>query len=559
MSRDARKNEAKALKLAHRAEQLVADGKFNEAIRQYAKAVNLMPEYADLLNNYANLLTSQNRFKDAIRIYRQALRFDQSSAITYLNYANALGADGQISRALAACAEAQKIDPSSTGLLGTLGKWHSIQGQSEKALEYLEEALRLQANEPWIRTLYLLTMHYTVDDPARIFAAHKQTAASPAATPAGPLAGRSADRPLRIGYVSGDFRSHSVAFFIEPILQQHKRDRFSVYCYSTTSREDRVTDRLKSLADHWRSITHLDDSSAGKLIEDDEIDILIDLSGYTDGNRLGLFRHRPAALQMTYLGYPATTGMDCFDYRITDAISDPAGESESQYTEQLLRLENGFLIYSPPGLELPAAKSSAANADRPITFGSFNNLAKLSDLSVDYWSAVLRGVPESRLLLKSHAFQDQASVALTQQRFAERGIAPARLELRTKTDRLQDHLAMYSDIDIALDTFPYNGTTTTCEALWMGVPVLTLTGRTHKSRVSASILHQVGATELISATPEQFIAKAIELARSPDLLKDYKTRLRENVCSGALTDASSFVRGFEDKLIATWRAHNNLS
>ncbi len=559
MSRDPRKNEAKALKLAQRAEQLVADGKFNEAIRQYAKAVTLMPEYADLLNNYANLLTSQNRFKDAISNYRQALRFDQSSAITYLNYANALGADGQISKALAACAEVQKIDPAFPGLLGMFGKWHAIQGQSDKALEFLEQALRLQPNEAWIRTLYLLTMHYTVDDPERIFAAHTQTAASLVATPAKSLTDRTVDRPLHIGYVSGDFRSHSVAFFIEPILQQHNRDRFSVYCYSTSSREDRVTDRLKSLADHWRCITGLSDNNAAKLIEDDQIDILIDLSGYTDGNRLGLFRHRPAGLQVTYLGYPATTGMDCFDYRITDAISDPVGDSENQYTEQLLRLEHGFLIYKPPGLELPPVKPTAMNADRPVTFGSFNNLAKLSDLTVDNWSAVLNGVSESRLLLKSHAFQDQATVDLTLQRFAGRGIDPNRLELRARADRPQDHLAMYRDMDIALDTFPYNGTTTTCEAMWMGVPVITLTGRTHKSRVSASILHQVGATELITDTADQFIAKAIELANSPKLVKDYKSQLREKVCSGSLTDASSFVRGFEDQLIATWRVHNNLS
>jgi predicted O-linked N-acetylglucosamine transferase (SPINDLY family) len=327
-----------------------------------------------------------------------------------------------------------------------------------------------------------------------------------------------------------------------------------VTCYANGSEEDATTERLKALSDAWRIVAAKSDDEAHALIRDDRIDILVDLAGHTGRNRMTLFARRAAPIQVTYLGYPNTTGLKAMDYRFTDAMADPVGSTEALHTETLVRLDGGFLCYRPPE-DGPAVAEPPVVASGCITFGSFNTLAKVNVALIARWSAILAGVPDSRLVLKARSFADPVARDYILQLFVQNGIAPERIELSDWTADTRSHLERYAGIDIALDTFPYNGTATTCEALWMGVPVVTMAGRVHASRVGASLLSRIGLDALIASSPEAYLRAAIDLAHDLPRLRDLRGALRARMAASPLMDSARIARAVEAAYRTMWRQY----
>jgi predicted O-linked N-acetylglucosamine transferase (SPINDLY family) len=361
------------------------------------------------------------------------------------------------------------------------------------------------------------------------------------------------DRVLRVGYLSPDFKRHSVSYFFEPILRHHDLGRYQTFCYNTGQGEDEVTRRLRAAAATWRDCRAADDAQLLQMIRTDRIDILVELSGHTTGNRLAALAHRAAPIQMTYIGCPSSTGVPAIDYRIVDAITDPPG-AEVHASETLLRLPGCFLCYRPPE-EAPETSPPPCTLapDATITFGSFNNLAKVSPETARLWADVLRAVPGSMLLLKGKALGDPAARAAVENVLTAHGCSADRLYLLGDIPDLRGHLAAYASVDIALDPIPYTGTTTTCEALWMGVPAVTLRGNLHAGRVGASLLTAAGVSEWIAETPEQYILKAADLAGDRDRLRVMRSTQRQRMSESRLCDAPAHTRALESAYRECWR------
>ena len=340
---------------------------------------------------------------------------------------------------------------------------------------------------------------------------------------------------------------------VNPIRFRDK-SRIEVYCYSNRKESDDLTEYFREQCDVWRPIHGIDDEDVIRIIRRDEIDILVDLSGHTGGHRLGLFRRRPAPIQVSWLGYPNTTGLSRIDYRLTDAIADPPGRSDQLHTETLVRLPAGFLSYFPPP-DAPGVTPLPALKNGYLTFGSFNNLSKVNPEVVAVWARILSILPNSRLIMKRNSFKDYETQSYFRNLFRSHGIIEnGRIELLTATESLSEHLKIYDSIDIALDSFPYNGTTTTCEALWMGVPIITLMGESHAGRVSGSILSRVGLDEFIANDIDAYIEKVVMLSRKTERLSFLRDTLRERVAASPLCDGPGFSRILEYTYREMWRA-----
>jgi predicted O-linked N-acetylglucosamine transferase (SPINDLY family) len=425
----------------------------------------------------------------------------------------------------------------------------------ERAVAMYEHALQIAPASAAIFSAALFHRHYiTPVDVPNVAGAHRQFGAmmreamppSGAKFPAEPHA----ERRLRIGYVSPNFSRHSVGYFIEPVIRCHDRRQFEVFCYYAHPLADDATARMRDLADGWRDIAGDDDREVERKIREDRIDILIDLAGHSKGNRLGVFARRPAPVQMTWLGYPDTTGLATVDLRITDAIADPGPQAQLLHTETLMRLEHCFLCYQPPS-DAPPVEARAPGA--AVVFSSFNNIAKLNDETIRVWGEILAAVPGSRLALKSSSLKFPDTVDRLLESFERSNIDPARVDLHSWIADRQQHLALYGEIDIALDTFPYNGTTTTCEALWMGVPVVTQAGEAHMSRVGASILGCTGLIELVACDAADYVRIAVALARDPARRSVLRASLRQTLLASPLLDHAGFTRRFEEQCRNAWR------
>jgi predicted O-linked N-acetylglucosamine transferase (SPINDLY family) len=372
----------------------------------------------------------------------------------------------------------------------------------------------------------------------------------PPASPHGNV--RDPNRRLHIGYVSGDLREHAIAFFLEPILAHHDHTRFEIACYSNTPAADHVTERLKRHADRWRDIVGLGDGAAAEMIRRDEIDLLIDLSVHTGGNRLGVFARKPAPIQLTYLGYPAAVGLSTIDYRITDAHLDPAGGAHRE-SDQLLRLSHSYFCYQPPADAPPVAPPPAREAGH-VTFGSLNRLAKITPRVVATWSALLSATPRSKLMLMASGLNEAATAAQVTGRFERQGVSSARLEL-VAPGNFAAYLAALHRIDVSLDPFPFNGATTTLHALWMGVPVVTLAGERAVGRMGLSILSNLALTDLVARSPEQYVAIAGGLASSPERLAALRATMRRRMSDSAILRGVEFTRDLESLYRAAWQTY----
>jgi predicted O-linked N-acetylglucosamine transferase (SPINDLY family) len=371
-------------------------------------------------------------------------------------------------------------------------------------------------------------------------------------TPA-PHPPRTPGERLRIGLLSPDFRRHSVAHFVRPLFEHLDRDRFEVHAFFCSDSGDDITDALRPLPDRWHEAARLNDAQLDALIRDARIDLLIDLAGHFAGNRLAVLARRPAPIQATWLGYPATTGLSRIDARFVDSLTDPpecdARPEPERGSERFIRLDPCFICFTPPVIAPTPAEAPPARAGAPFTFASFNDAKKLDPGARDLWARVMTRVPASRLLLKGGAFASPAVRDHLVECFRRRAVEPDRLLFEPHTPDPADHLAAYRRVDLALDTYPYHGTTTTCEALWMGVPVLSRVGETHAARVGLSLLSAVGLPELAPDSDDAFVDLAVSIASDPERLAALRAGLRERVAASPLTDAPAFARRFGRALI----------
>lgn len=534
---------------------LQAAGKTEPAKEAFRRALQLEPRYPEAHNNLGNLLLNLGCTEEAITHYRRALELRPGYAHAANNLGNALRHARRPSDAEAAYREAIRLDPAYAEAYTNLGGLLGGQARLAEALDCFRHALEIRPQDPHAHSALLMHLHYDPSQtPEAIFAEHLNWRCRHAAhLEAAAYAHRNQgvpERRLRLGYVSPDFRRHAVAFFLEPILESHDRTQFEVFCYSDVVAPDAVTDRLAGLADHWRPVCGLSDEALAELVREDRIDILVDLAGHTAQNRLLAFARKPAPIQVNWLGYPNTTGLRTMDYRITDARADPPGWNEHLHTERLARLPEVFLCYRPPG---EAPEPGELDKAGEICFGAAHSMAKLNPPLLGLWARLLARVPRSRLLLKAPALADCATRERTLTMLEQAGIARGRVELASPTESFRDHLAFYQRIGVALDAFPYHGTTTTCEALWMGVPVVSLAGRAHVSRVGSSLLAAVGLAELVADTPEAYVETAAALAADAARLAEMRKQLRARVAEGPLGDAARFTRRLEAAYREMWR------
>jgi len=539
---------------SNRGNVLFRMGRYEEALASHQKALSLEPHSVEALNNAAVVLRSLNREPEAARLFERALRLVPSHPHTLTNFANLHRDQGRTEDAIALLRRAVDRHPGVATSWNSLGACLSEQGEVAQAIGCFERAMQLDPAYHQAHSNLLLNLHYIPYDPAELFQRHIEFGRAHRSSRGFNFFNtRDPERPIRIGYLSADFRRHSVAWFLEPVLAAHNRASFELYCYSTVRRPDEVTARFREIAGAgWRDASGLSCSLLAESIHGDSIDLLVDLGGHTADNNLLVLAQKPSPIQFNWLGYANTTGLTSVDYRITDSWADPPGATDSWHTETLLRLPCGFSCYQPPA-EAPSVTALPSQSGNPFTFVSFNNFAKVHEPVLDVWAAILARLPGSRLLLKSRGVSGQGTVQKVRSRMACHGIDPSRIFFSGLLDRMSDHLACYDSADIALDTFPYNGTTTTCESLWMGVPVVTLSGSHHASRVGVSLLSRLGLQDWIAPSPDDYVLLAVTKATNSAALTELRATLRDRMRASSITDAASFTAALERAYRDAWR------
>ena len=539
----------------HLAVAFHAVGKHAEGLEASFRVTELSPSDAQAVLDLGNTLQKLGKLKDAEAAFEKAVGLAPQAAGPLVNLAMVRRDQGRPVEAEVPARRAVEMDPTMGQAWFTLGSVLGPQARHVEAAEYFKKAIELNPDDddPW--HILMFGMTYSDNWSAReVYETHRRWGQrlSPAASRSIDPSHRRADRRLRIGYLSPDFRRHPIAHFIEAPLKHHDRTRFEIFCYHTDGRADETTQRLKALADHWHWLAGTPDTEIEQAILTDAIDVLVDLSGHTDGHKLRMLARRVAPVQVTYLGYPNTTGVPAIDYRITDARADPPGESDALHTEKLFRLSESFLCFTPPeGMAdigtLPMKRHGL------VTFGSFNNFTKLSPTTLGLWSEILERVPNSRLMTKAAGLRDEGLRALLVQMLTRAGVDRERVKIISPTMSHREHMDTYAEVDIALDTFPYHGTTTTLDALWMGVPVITLVGDRHASRVGLSILGCLGLTDLVAHSAREYVESAVQLAADPTRLEEVRHSLRARLAASPLTDGKGFTTRLEQAYLQMWK------
>lgn len=530
-------------------------GRFDEAVRALREAARLEPQRTEILLGLAHTYVDMDRPAEAAACYRDLTRLRPNDADMHFNLGMMLHVQHRLEEAVLSYRRSLELRPDASRVYNNLGSAYCEQGKYEEALECHRQALKANPSDDKAHSNLLMTLLYLPDqNPLEALTEYRRWErdyGQPAVSISPHLNPRDPERRLRIGYVSPDFRTHSVAYFFEPLLANHDKRVVETVCYSTSTRSDATTERLQSLACQWRDVSRMGAEQAAGIIRSDRIDILVDLAGHTAGNGLKIFLHKPAPVQVTYLGYPHTTGLSAVDYRLTDLLSDPPGQEEF-YTEKLVRLSDGFLCYQPPA-DSPPVSPLPASITGHVTFGSFNNLAKINPKVVALWAELLANIAGSRLLVKNASLDDPPTRERFCRMFEACGIKRERVELLGYITSLAEHLALYERLDIALDTFPYNGTTTTCEAMWMGVPVITLVGPVHAGRVGASLLNNAGLTDWVAETSERYVAIASDKARDLAGLAALRAGLRARLAVSPLCNGKTFASKIEAAYRDMWR------
>jgi len=495
-------------------------GQLDEAVASYHEALSIKPGFAEGWNNLGDTLQTQGHLDEAVASYHKSLAIKPDYAEAHNNLGLAYQGLGKLDDAVAGYRNALAIKPdfasARSNLIFTLNHFPEIGGT-----EILHEAQQWQDHCAFTGEI---TEHRNVPDP---------------------------DRRLRIGLLSGDLRHHSVSYFLENILSEIDKGKLDLIAYATVAKEDDMTARLKAIVPHWRQASGRSDQQLAEEIIADGIDILVDLSGHTGQNRLAVFSRKPAPVQVAWLGYSGTTGVSAMDYILCDRLVLPDFE-EADFTETPWRLPDIWVCYSQPGLDI-AVSAPPALANGYVTFGSFNNLNKLSGPALACWARILEAVPDSRLLLKARQLENASVQDSIRERFAAHGIDRHRLALKRATPGRLEHLSAYHEMDIALDTFPYAGTTTSVEALWMGVPLMTLAGDRFIGRAGESILRNAGFGDWIGSSPQDYIEKAIAFAADLPALSALREGQRQRLLDSPVCDAARFAGNLENAFRAMWR------
>ncbi len=450
-----------------------------------------------------------------------------------------------------------KHSPGEVGLTFAQASEYLRTGEYERALPLYDALIRAMPQMAFFYLERAYALNYLPDaDANMLFAAHKACGAyldmAPDMSSLWASRNRDAHRPLNIGFIGPDFFRHSVTYFIEGLFEHIDCSQFKLFVYHTNRQRDHVTDRLEKLVHTFRHVKQEQPAALAKIIANDQVDILIDLAGYTQVHGITVLSARPAPVLATYCGYPNTTGSSRVGWRIIDSHTDPAG-AEAFATERLLRLDPCFLCYRPEA-DAPDVAPLPAERKGHITFGSFNAQRKFNTRVGDLWRRVLEGVPNSRLAIKSINFTEPASLAFARQQLQSFGLPIDRIDVLPAPQSAREHLAQYAQVDIALDTYPYHGTTTTCESLWMGVPVVTLAGHTHAARVGVSLLANTGLHDWIAHTPDDYVNIAARTAADTAGLAALRGSLRQRLLASPLCDQPAFARRFESALRTMWTA-----
>ena len=528
-------------------------GRMNEAIQSFDKAIQFKPDYAEAYNNRGIALYELKRFDEAMRSYETAIQLNPNFGEAYSNRGKLLKDLGQLEKAVENYDKAILLNPAYAEAFYNRGNAFMELGRLQEALANHEKAIQLNPGYTKAYSNLLMALNYTSSssEADRLAMAHRfgkfatgktQYQFSTHACSAKP--GR-----LRVGFVSGDLRNHPVGYFLESILSEIDSSKIELIAYPTSDEADDLSERVKPFFSHWQPVIDLNDEELAKLIHADGIHILLDLSGHTANNRLPVFAYKPAPVQVSWLGYFATTGINEMDYFLGDPYVTPA-ENDEQFTEKIWRLPQTRWCFTPPDVDTEVSVAPVKN-NGYITFGCFNNLSKMEDRVVLVWARILDSVPHSQLLLKTKQLRDPLLRESVVQRFSAHGISSKRIILEGPEDR-QSYFAAYNRIDIALDPFPFTGGTTSIEGLWMGVPLLSLAGDSLISRQGVGILMNAGLPDWIAKNEEDYLAKAIFFASDTDKLASLRAGLRKQVLTSPLFDAPCFARNFENALLQMW-------
>jgi len=515
--------------------------------------VALKPDFAEAHNNLGNVLRRQGRLGESITACRRALELKPDFASAHNNLGSALKDLGQLDEAVACYRRAIELRPDFTEAHNNLGNAWKDQGQIDEALSCYRRAVEAKPDFVHTHCNLLYTLHFSPTcDTATLYAELRRfndRFARPLAAAIQPhVNDRTPDRPLRVGYVSPDFRKHPVGRFLLPLLEAHDRRQYEIWCYASVELRDEITARCQAAASVWRDVTALSDEKLAAAVRDDGIDILVDLTMHMAHSRLCVFARKPAPVQVTYLAYCGTTGLDAMDYRLTDPYLDPPGGDRRFYSEQSVCLPETYWCYHPM-TEAPPPGELPARAAGYVMFGSLNNFCKFNPATLTAWCRLLAAVPDARLLL--HAAQGSHRER-TRELFSEQGVSPERLKFVDFMPAAQ-YFRVYQQIDVALDPFPYGGGTTTCDALWMGVPVVSLAGMMAVGRGGLSILSNVGLPELVAHDLDQYVQIAAGLAADLPRLAELRATLRERMQQSPLMDAPRFARNVEAAYRTMWR------
>ncbi len=534
------------------AEVYSRQGKHGEAVTELQRAVAEHPENARAYCNLGLYLLNAKQPKEAQQALQSALKLGANYPEAHNGYGLVLQSLHRYDDALYHFQQAVTIQPNFEEAWNNWAINLAEQGMIAEAVDCLRTAIERGANTPAIHDNLLLLLHsLSGTTPEQIRDEHLAWAAKFAAeTPPrpAPLEPHDPNRRLRIGYVSADFRQHSIAGLVESLFQHHDRERVEIFAYSNVADSDDATRRLQTLTDHWQPIREMNERTFAECVAADKIDVLIDLSGHFAGNRLLGFSLRPAAIQMGLYGYPSTTGMKAMDYRITDSISDPPGATEQLWSERLLRLPEVGWVYQPPK-DAPPVSPLPASASKAFTFGCLANSTKFSDECVNTWANLIRHSPGSKLVLLSGSSQ-MAKKALME-RFAKAGILRERIAFVERMPRAK-YFETLGSFDLALDPFPFNGCTTTADALWMGVPVLTVAGSSFLSRQGAMAMFSLGLSDFVADSAEVLPALGKMWMGRRSELATLRAGLRERMISSPLCDGERFARNLEAAYRGAW-------
>ena len=539
---------------------LTERGEFAAALGSMREALRLRPDFAAAHHKLGFVFKHMGRLAEAESSYREALRCDPASPQHHNTLGLFLVEQSRWDEAVASFQEALRHRPDYAEALNNLGKCYREQGCLDEALACLRRAAELR---PDLYSDLLLTLHLAATyDPEATFAEHRRWAEQflagvPPLGGSGPNTAsrrdsntnRDPDRRLRLGYVSGDFREHVLGRYSAAVIAAHDRGQFEVFCYANVRREDTLTERISASADHWRSLVGLSDAQAVQLILADQIDLLIDLAGHIAYNRLGVFAQKPAPVQVTHYGYPHSTGLAAIDYRLTDSYCDPPGRTERFHCEKLERLPEASWCYVPgPSPEVGPLPAHEAGA---VTFACLGTLAKVTEPMIGLWAQILQALPRARMVLRTGA--GSAGDERVRAAFARHGVEKDRVTLAPKLST-EAYYRRFYEADICLDTYPYTGHTTTADALWMGVPVVTLAGPTCVTRLGVSTLVLAGLEDLVTESPAAYVETAIRLARDLPRLRALRGQLRDRVKS-TLGDVERFTRQLEAAYREMWQTY----